>query len=242
MELLKRLEVLQHENAKIAVLDALRRLRMDFISELKPGSYSEHVVSFCKFILEAGIKDEGLERVTAEIKKNPKLAVEIGDSVAQNSYAPLHAAAEKFKIDEGLLLFVFETPLIPAFRELAIEMRKKNPLLKEGKCLVCGRPLSLSVYKDRKRYLLCKLCGARYHVDLFWCPKCGNRDAGKLGFIFLEEEPEFRIDYCFLCSTYIKAADEDRIGTVDDPLLFDIATLDLDAVARERGLKSTDSF
>lgn len=240
MVLLKRLESLQHENPKIGVLDALRRLRMDFISELKPGSYSEHVVNFCEFILEAGIKDEGLGRITAEIKKNPKLAAEIGDSVAQNSYAPLHAAAEKFKIDEGLLLFVFETPLIPAFRELAIEMRKKNSLLKEGKCLVCGRPLSLGVYKNQRRYLLCKLCGAKYHVDLFWCPKCGNRDAGKLGFLRLEEEPELRIDYCFLCSTYIKAADEDRTGAIDDPLLFDIATLDLDAIAKERGLKSTE--
>ncbi len=234
MALLKRLETLQRENPKIAVLDALRRLRMEFIEELKPGDYSAHVINFCEFIFEAGIKDEGLERVKVEIKKNPKLAAEIGDAVS--NYAPLHAVAEKFKIDEELLLFVFETPLIPAFRELAVEMQKKNPVLKEGNCPACGRPLSLSVYKDRKRYLLCKLCSARYHVDLFWCPNCGNRDASKLGFIRLEEEPELQIDYCFLCSTYIKAADENRTGAVDDPLLFDIATLDLDALAREKKL------
>lgn len=243
---------LQRQNPKLAVLDALRRLRAasvaeqevnslpfaikngrhaNFLAELELESwYPALAVKFCGAVAAAGIESEAL----AEIKKNKSLVLELGRAIVQNSRGILDSAAKNFKIDRALLLFVFETPLIPAFKEIAL--KNKNALLKEGKCPACGRPLGLGAYKERKRYLLCKLCGARYHVDLFWCPKCGNRDAGKLGFIFLEDEPEFRIDYCFLCNTYIKAADENIIGAVDDPLLFDIATLDLDALAREKKL------
>lgn len=229
----KRFEALKTENQKIGVLYELYRLREDFQTQIE---YHPALLDFVALLLDSKIEFNGLKEMQMRIRENPEVVSEIKHSILRG--------VRDFKnldksIDSELSAYVFMAPLLPLLRKTAQSVKTEA---KGKSCPVCGEPFVLSAYKDKKRYLLCKLCGARYHVDLFWCPKCGNRDAGKLGFIFLEEEPEFRIDYCFLCSTYIKAADEDRIGTVDDPLLFDIATLDLDAVARERGLKSTDSF
>lgn len=145
MKLEDRLVMLQKQNPKIAVLDALRRLRAALVSGQKVASLSQLeswypalAAEFCDAVAAAGIENE----VLAEIKKNRGLVLELGKAIVQNSEDVLDSAAKNFKIDRALLLFVFETPLIPAFRAAFRESAKnKSAPLKEGKCPACGRPL-----------------------------------------------------------------------------------------------------
>ncbi len=252
--LARRLERLAAEHPKLRTLHELYKLRSDFaglgvmpgkdevqeslargsalnlllIGKIDVESYAASVAAFAKQVLEIA-PDEGLRRIVEEIGKRPRLATEMYRATARSGFLTLPA-----KIDKEFLRFVSEAPLMSALEKLAVMLPDNTPA--KSSCVVCNTKFTLGVYSQRKRYLLCKNCGARIHVDLLKCPACGNRDATKLGFLKLEDEPQFQVDYCTECGSYIKAADEDALGKISDAALLDLATLDLDALAEEREL------
>lgn len=161
------------------------------------------------------------------------------DLALKDDAKALENYARELNVESRVLQFLSYILVQPFLEEVA---RKVSDSFLEKwwrrQCPVCGRaPVIARVRADtRKRYLTCMLCGAEYAVDLFLCPFCGNRDPNTLGFLAIEGEPSFRIDFCEKCRHYVKVIDEGKLRAPVPRGLEDILTLELDRVAQEAGL------
>ena len=263
-----RFEKLRVEHPKLDILDFLRKCRVEYLlnadlsklvdnivlkqirkrigneipysGELENNfdirEYNRHLETFGKTI-QSGLEEPRLKKFL-ELLPNDDLAKEIGNCALKTDDQYFTNLAESSGIDVDLLRFIVETPFIPTYRELSILDPDESYEVRNRHCLVCGQPIILGVYNQRKLFLLCKLCSSRIRVDQFRCTNCTNIDSSQLGFYMLEDQPELKLEYCKICRTYLKTVDEDRIGAVDDPLLFDLATLDFNSLAQEKKLLS----
>jgi FdhE protein len=107
-----------------------------------------------------------------------------------------------------------------------------------GVCPVCAAWPALAELRglDRRRWLRCGRCGAGWAFAAGRCVFCGNADHRTLGYLAPEAEREARqAATCAACHRYLKTF------TVLAPLapaeigLQDLATLELDVAALERG-------
>lgn len=110
---------------------------------------------------------------------------------------------------------------------------------RENFCPVCGRQPVMAQLKKAseangaERYLSCGGCHTQWHFTRIGCVYCGNKDTEHLP-IFLPDDGQVRIDACDHCHSYIKT----YVGHGQEPILLqDWATLHLDVLAEEKGLK-----
>jgi FdhE protein len=105
-------------------------------------------------------------------------------------------------------------------------------------CPTCGEPPAMAqlVGKDpgRLRMLSCGRCRTRWRYRRNGCPFCEAKDQHRQAVVAVEGEAGLRIDYCDVCSGYLKTYDGDGSEGV---LLADWTSLHLDMIARDRGLK-----
>ena len=108
-----------------------------------------------------------------------------------------------------------------------------------GWCPVCGRkPVVGRIRRgDKKRYMVCPLCGLEFLVDLFYCPNCENVEPTRFIFLDFEDFPEYSIHVCEECRHYIKVIDENRVRDRIPRGLEDILTIPLDIIAMDEGYR-----
>jgi len=125
------------------------------------------------------------------------------------------------------------TPVVSAFDAWRDEERWLR-----NYCPTCGEPPAMGqlVGKDpgRLRKLSCGRCRTRWRYRRTGCPFCDTKDQQRLAVVAVEGEDGLRIDYCDVCSGYLKTYDGEGSEGV---LLADWTSLHLDMIARDRGLK-----
>lgn len=103
-------------------------------------------------------------------------------------------------------------------------------------CPTCGSPPGMAqfvgVEPDRLRLLYCGCCASRWRYRRTQCPFC-ERDEHQLAGFAIEGSP-LRIDYCEACGGYLKTYHGEGTET---PWLTDWMSIDLDILARDRGLQ-----
>lgn len=109
-----------------------------------------------------------------------------------------------------------------------------------GRCRTCGCPPVLATLRDLpnalgSRGLICGLCGTEQRIRRLTCAHCGETAAEKLHVHSVESLPHVRLDECESCQRYIKTVDLRRRGDAV-PVVDEIATVELDLWAKERGL------
>jgi FdhE protein len=105
-------------------------------------------------------------------------------------------------------------------------------------CPTCGSLPTMAqlveIDAGRMRLLLCGCCGTRWRYRRTGCPFCENENDHRLPVLAIEGENGLRIDSCELCGGYLKT----YAGRANESfLLEDWASLHLDFIARDRGLK-----
>ena len=85
------------------------------------------------------------------------------------------------------------------------------------------------------RTLLCPLCATSWRIDRLTCAGCGERSAEQLEMHTAESVPWVRVDECRTCRGYLKTIDLRQRGDAV-PIVDELATVELDVWARERGL------
>ena len=118
-------------------------------------------------------------------------------------------------------------------------------------CPVCGGPPAMAETRGeasstkglsaaRRRFLHCGFCGMHWPFADMQCPACGSCEPGDAKYLFTDDEPELRIDFCRNCHHYLKVVDGDRIGGRLHVGLESLTTIHLDAIAQERNLSPLD--
>lgn len=140
----------------------------------------------------------------------------------------------------GLLRYLGWTALRRLLRpvvEVFAEWRDEERWLRRY-CPTCGSLPAMAqlvgMDAGRIRILSCGCCGTRWRYRRIGCTFCENEDDHRLPVLTIEGENGLRIDCCDLCGGYLKAYEGQGCESF---LLEDWASLHLDIMARDRGLK-----
>lgn len=189
-------------------------------------------------LMENNIDREASKKLLRAIQAREISLTKLIEATLREDETPLKGYASTLSIQPTLLVYAVSSVLRPFFEEIA---RRVDPSFYdrwwEARCPICGRTPNIAKIKQRRRYLVCTLCGAEYLSDYFLCVHCKNRDPSTLKYLSDEKEPRFRIDFCTKCMSYLKVLDEDSIGNMIPKGFEDILTLSLDLIAINKGLK-----
>lgn len=105
-------------------------------------------------------------------------------------------------------------------------------------CPVCGAWATLAEARglEQQRRLRCGRCGGDWRTEWLACPYCGVDDHARLTSLVAKASGETRkVDACGACMAYLKTVT--TLAAADAPALrlLDLATVDLDVAALERG-------
>lgn len=129
-------------------------------------------------------------------------------------------------------------PLLHACRQrLATEIPR---IWWRGYCPVCGGWPAMAEMRglDRERHLRCGGCGSDWRMPVLRCPFCDEKDHTRMGSLIPEgEEERRRIDVCESCKGYMKTVNTLTAIPEREVTVEDLATVELDIVALERGYR-----
>lgn len=151
--------------------------------------------------------------------------------------------ADKLQVPEELMEFLATNIARLVLNSYAATVAKQLDLEKwdKGYCPICGDSPTMAKLSGEVgiRMLHCGRCETEWRFDRIGCPYCGNKDTGKLSFVTLEDNKQYRLYLCDQCKSYLKTVDERQCGAVD---LFceDLATADFDKLASSEGYQRGD--
>lgn len=161
------------------------------------------------------------------------------ESFLHHEMEPWEEWVDMKDVDVSSLLFLARSALRPSVEWTAENLSARFPIPKDwlkGYCPVCGSlPSLLFLEGDGERKAHCSWCGSRWDLYRLQCPYCDNRLHESLGYLYVEEEPQNRVQYCRLCKMYFKQLDARERAT---PFLFPLeewTTLHLDLIAQRAG-------
>ena len=159
------------------------------------------------------------------------------DRDAIDRYTAVHG------LDRGFLMHVVYNSLRPGLQiwsQNVATMQPEGVGMACGTCPVCSEAPALAILDDEgARMLNCHFCWHQWRVTRGCCPLCNNRDPDLLGYFYSEEEPEYRVELCESCRTYLKQVDSREAGRPLYPPLEHIVTLHLDLAIQKEGYTSS---
>ena len=179
------------------------------------------------------------------LARNPSAKDAVWESFLHHEWNPWEEWVETTGVDLPSLLYVARSCLRPSVEWTAEELLKTaslNETWKEGYCPVCGSlPALITLEGQGYRRAHCSWCGTPWRLARFQCPVCDNRRHQSLGYLYAEEEPRYRIDYCAECRHYFKTVDtRELLWPIWIPL-EEWTTLHLDLVAQRAQWKTPPS-
>lgn len=110
-----------------------------------------------------------------------------------------------------------------------------------GLCRACGSRPVVATLQDLtdalgSRSVVCGLCATEWRIDRLRCVHCGEKEADRLLIHTAESLPHVRVEECLSCKRYVKSVDLRERGDAI-PVVDELATVELDLWARERGLQ-----
>jgi len=130
--------------------------------------------------------------------------------------------------------------LEPVVTSVTLADSREPPDWTQNFCFACGGMLQVAVLRDLpdavgRRSLMCSMCATEWRFQRLTCLHCGEIDADKLPVHTAESIAHVRVDACTTCSRYIKTVDLRKEGNAV-PLVDELAAVELDIWAQERGL------
>jgi FdhE protein len=108
----------------------------------------------------------------------------------------------------------------------------------EAWCFVCGAWATLAEARglEGARRLRCGRCGGDWSGQWLRCPFCGTDEHARLrGLVGATTGESRRADGCAACGAWVKTVTTLGASTVGELRLLDLATVELDVAALERG-------
>jgi hypothetical protein len=250
LNILLPLDESQKRGAKIALSnETLDNFLEKTISSRKPMSsffnesdfdsilLSDVAKNIVKLLIDANADGDEMRRFSCSMENGDVVAREAIGSILREDSKWFKNQSEKYGVDSALLLLIFDSPLRPFFEQIARhleEMIKETWL--EPYCPVCGRQSNVARKRNLNRYMICSYCGLEYLVDMFKCINCWNIDPTSMGFIKINGQKDYELNYCEACNHYIKILDEDTATRKIPRGLEEILTRELDNFAKDSDL------
>ena len=135
---------------------------------------------------------------------------------------------------------IWET-LVPFYRKCGSILcgKMEQSYWQRGFCPVCGSAPLIGMFRseDGLWLLECALCHTIWNLQRASCAFC-DESQGSLEYLYLEEDPEHRVQYCDRCRVYVKTVDLRDSGRDVLLPLEDIVTIELDLLAANEGLEA----
>jgi FdhE protein len=206
---------------------------------------AELFVELCRAVEAAGagsIDDntEAAAQIRRAAKRGELDLVAMWQALASGDDLRLGDLAAAAGLDPALLRVLGQNSLKPALRAFAEGPGRGLDLdgWQRRVCPICGSPPLLAEVQGEEgaRQLRCGMCGAGWSYPRLQCALCGSTNHRLLGYILVEGEAEkYRVQTCDVCHGYIKVVTTFDPTPVDLLSVEDLATLDLDSIAAERG-------
>ncbi|SMC21622.1 formate dehydrogenase formation protein [Desulfacinum hydrothermale DSM 13146] len=191
---------------------------------------------------ELGRAHQALEQALA---RNPSARTAIWESFLHHEWNPWEEWVDMEGVEAASLLFLARSCLRPSVEWTARDLCRRFSFQdhwREGYCPVCGSLPSLLTLEDQgRRWAHCSWCGTAWPMARLQCPACDNRRHDRLGYLYTEQEPHYRIYYCQECACYFKALDRRELLSPLWVPLEEWTTLHLDLVAQRAGWKTPPS-
>jgi formate dehydrogenase accessory protein FdhE len=141
---------------------------------------------------------------------------------------------------DTFLLRVFLEPIAAALASVHLHRFPELTTAESRRCPACRARPAVTVLGDRpdalgSRRMGCARCATEWRSSRRICPACGETHADRLVVHTTEAHPHVRVDECSSCQRYIKSFDLRKDGSAV-AVVDDIATIELDLWARDRGL------
>jgi FdhE protein len=189
----------------------------------------------------AGALRPTLDRHSAELAAGNGDGAALASAALARDTQLIAAIARRLGVDEMAMITIADHAARPALRASADRVRA---LIAErqwthGNCPACAAPpLLAELRSDGERWLRCGRCASSWSFPRIGCPSCGTRDHHVLGYLHLDGERDHRrADRCDGCRHYVKAIAVLGPMAWDELLEADLATVDLDLIAVERGYR-----
>lgn len=190
-----------------------------------------------------------LKRLLIEMKKdaNPTLIATL-DRLEKVKDDELNALADRLlcqewqEVNAGDALFIW-VALMLYWQQLASQL-PPYAVLENGEnlnhCPICHSPPCASVVhsgdKQGLRYLHCALCETEWNLVRTKCTQCD--EMAEIAYFMLDEESGVRGETCDDCHGYLKIFFTEKIPDLD-PMVADLASLELDFALGEKGYFKT---
>jgi hypothetical protein len=134
----------------------------------------------------------------------------------------------------GLLFFLGQKALVPFYQQAA---EPYYPLFSQGdwhssRCPACGKEPALAclAQKSGQRLLYCSLCATQWSFSPKGCVFCGSGSEQQFSYVFTEEDPARRADFCRACRRYLKTVIAGCLKHLVYLPLEEFVTVDLDVL------------
>lgn len=192
--------------------------------------------ALCRIAVDRGAN---LAASAAALMENAAAVPALCRSFLEADEAAIARAARRFQAEPAALGFFLYHSLRPSLcraAELLAACIPREAAWRRGVCPVCGSPPALGVIDEEgRRFLYCGFCWRRWGYPRAVCALCEGADPARLSYRFSAAEPEYRLELCAGCRSYLKTVDARRLDRPLYPPLEAIATLHLDILGEEAG-------
>lgn len=193
----------------------------------------------CELLTRSEETSADARRMSQAFRRNEINLAELFKHAATEDREYVSALSNKLEVKEDVLSFLARNSIKPIFEAYASELKGyvNQEAWWRNCCPICGSLPFISVIGgDGERFLICSLCGFEWRFIRLKCPFCENENHRGLRYFYTEKEGRAnRVDVCEKCKRYIKALDTRELGVEVIPLVEDVGTLYLDALAQKEG-------
>ena len=181
-----------------------------------------------------------VDRINEALERGELALEELFEKAVAEDHKYMADMSSRLNLREGLLLFLAENSLQPIYEAYGEQLKDHVDQERWWKsyCPICGsKPVMAELIgSERKRFLICSCCGYEWRFTRIKCPFCDNEERRKFKYFFTEEKGKaYRVETCQKCKKYIKTVDTNEVDGEVVPLVEDVGTLYLDALARKEG-------
>ncbi len=196
--------------------------------------------TLCKVLKRNNKVSQDVEKIENAVGSKELDLEEVFEKTAAEDEKYFTDLLDRLNIKGEVLSFLTQNSLRPVYEAYADQLKGhvKKKEWDRSYCPICGsKPVMAELVGDeRKKFLVCSLCGYKWRFMRTQCPFCDNDAASGLKHFSTEEGGKaYQVEICQKCKKYVKTVDSKELGEEVVPCVEDIGTLYLDVLAKKEG-------